>query len=59
MSGTSLIALDAFFVLIVITIYLTDGFNEHPIMFKTLVSIAFATCVIRHINHYRITKRIY
>lgn len=59
MSGFQLIILDASFVLLVILIQTTHGFRYHPLIFKPLVSLAFATCVIRHVNYYRINKKIF
>jgi hypothetical protein len=58
-SRTNLILIDAAFVLVVIMIYATDGMKQYPIILTPLVSVAFATCVIRHINYYKITKRIF
>jgi hypothetical protein len=56
---TNLILIDAVFVLVVIMIYATDGLKQYPIILIPLVSVAFATCIIRHINYYKVTKRIY
>jgi hypothetical protein len=35
------------------------GFNKAPVILKFLVVVAFATCIVRHINYYKIHKRIY
>jgi hypothetical protein len=35
------------------------GFIKAPVILKFLVIVAFATCIVRHINYYRIHKRIY
>jgi len=59
MSRTNLILIDALFVLVVIMIYATDGFKTYPIILTPLVTVALATCIIRHINYYKLTKRIY
>jgi hypothetical protein len=39
--------------------FVNGGFDKNPIFLNALVVIAFATCVIRHINYYRQTKRFY
>jgi hypothetical protein len=59
MSRTNLILIDALFVLVVIMIYVTDGLKTYPIILTPLLTVAFATCVMRHINYYKITRRIY
>ena len=35
------------------------GFLKAPVLLKFLVVVAFATCIVRHINYYKIHKRIY
>jgi hypothetical protein len=35
------------------------GFNKAPVLLKFLVIVAFAACIVRHINYYKINKRIY
>ena len=35
------------------------GFSETPVFLKLLVIITFAVCIVRHINYYKLTKRIY
>ena len=35
------------------------GFVKAPVILKFLVIVAFATCIVRHINYYRIHRRIY
>jgi hypothetical protein len=51
---------DALLVVTLIAIHFTGGgFNKTPVFLKFLVVIAFATCIIRHINYYKLTKRIY
>jgi hypothetical protein len=57
-SNTNLIVGDGLFLLTVTIISATDGFKKNIIVTMLLV-IAFATCLIRHINHYKHTGRIY
>jgi hypothetical protein len=59
MKRTDLILADALFVLVSVMIYETDGFKTSPIILKPLIVIAFASCVVRHINYYSMTKKIY
>ncbi|MGN6179015.1 MAG: hypothetical protein ACTHNW_07530 [Mucilaginibacter sp.] len=59
MSRTNLILIDALFVLVVISVYATDGLKTYPVILLPLMSVAFATCIIRHINYYKITRRIF
>jgi cytochrome c oxidase subunit IV len=59
MSGKDLVLADSLFVIVAIMIYETDGLKAYPIILKPLIVIAFLSCVIRHINYYKLTKRIY
>jgi hypothetical protein len=60
MTGTILIITDTLFMATVIVISFTSGgFNQNPAFLNFLVVAAFASCIIRHINYYRHTKRIY
>lgn len=59
MNRSNLIIADALFVLVLVSIYSTDGFKDYPVILIPLVIAAFATCVVRHINYYNMTKRIY
>ena len=55
-----LIIADSLFVLTIITIHFVNGgLDKDPLFLNALVVIAFATCIIRHINHYKHTKRFY
>ncbi len=55
-----LIIADSLFVLTVIAIHFVNGgFDKNPLLLNALVVIAFAVCIIRHINYYKLTKRIY
>jgi len=35
------------------------GFLKAPVILKFLVIVAFATCIVRHINYYKVHRRIY
>jgi len=59
MHSTTLIIGDLLFVAVLGLIYATDGLKTNMIILAPLIVVAFVTCVIRHINHYKMTKRIY
>jgi hypothetical protein len=59
MTAGTLILSDALFVAATVSVYTTDGFKQFPILFYPLLSLALATCILRHINYYKLTKRIY
>ncbi len=59
MTNTNLIIGDTLFVVVSVVINATDGLKKTPIILIPLLLVAFATCVIRHINYYKMTKRIY
>jgi len=42
-----------------IMIRLTDGLKQYPVILGPLLVITFTTCLVRHINYYKHTKRIY
>jgi len=48
---------DALFVLAFAMIINTNGLSRYPIILSPLLIIAFTTCIIRHINYYKLTKR--
>ena len=55
-----LILADSLFVITLIVIhYVNGGLDKDPLFLNFILLIAFATCVIRHINYYKLTKRIY
>ena len=54
-----MIITDVVFVLVLGLIYETHGLRDYPIILSPLIVLAFATCVIRHINYYKLTKKIY
>ena len=59
MSNKAMIITDVVFVLVLGLIYETHGLRDYPIILSPLIVLAFATCVIRHINYYKLTKKIY
>jgi hypothetical protein len=59
MNRTTLVLADIVFVIVLIMVYSTDGLKTYPIILTPFIVAAFATCVIRHINHYNMTKKIY
>ncbi|TWI99915.1 hypothetical protein JN11_02331 [Mucilaginibacter frigoritolerans] len=60
MNRTSLIITDALFVITIIVIHYGNGdFNKNPLILNLLIVVALASCIIRHINYYKLTKKIY
>jgi cytochrome c oxidase subunit IV len=59
MSRTDVILADLMFVLVSGMIYETDGLKNYPIILSPLMIIAFITCIVRHINYYNVTNKIY
>ncbi|WP_448701726.1 hypothetical protein ACFGVR_05790 [Mucilaginibacter sp. AW1-3] len=59
MTASTLILSDVLFAGALTSIIATDGLKEYPILFYPLLSVALATCILRHINYYKLTKRIY
>ena len=55
----NLILADVLFVVALVMIYSTNGLRDYPIVLSPLLIIAFITCVIRHVNYYKLTKKIY
>jgi hypothetical protein len=56
----TLIITDVLFITTIALIALGNGgFNKSPLFLKALVVVAFASCIIRHINYYKQTKKIY
>jgi len=58
-SKRNLILADVLFVVALVMIYATNGLKDYPIVLAPLLIIAFITCVIRHVNYYKMTKKIY
>ncbi|MEO8886646.1 MAG: hypothetical protein ABI367_11325 [Mucilaginibacter sp.] len=59
MDGVSLILADTLFIAVLILILANHSIERNAIILVPLIVIAFATCIIRHINHYDETGRIY
>lgn len=60
MNRTTLIITDSLFAVTVIIIaFGNGGFDKNPLFLNLLVVVAFASCIIRHINYYKLTKKIY
>jgi hypothetical protein len=60
MTRNTLILTDSLFLVTVIIIqYGNGGFDKNPLFLNLLVVVALASCIIRHINYYKQTKRIY
>ena len=59
MVNTNLVLADILFVCVMVMINVTDGFRKNMIILAPLIMIAFVTCMVRHINYYKQTKRIY
>jgi len=59
-TNTHLIVGDSLFVLVAGMVYATtDDIRNTPVILKILIVIAFASCIVRHINYYKIHRRIY
>lgn len=56
-----LIISDIVLMAVLVTInYINDGgFAKAPVLLKFLAVVAVATCIVRHINYYKIHKRLY
>jgi hypothetical protein len=59
MSRPTLILTDVILVIVGATTYNNDDLRKYPLILGPLLIAAFATCLIRHINYYHMTKRIY
>ena len=59
MSRTTLILADALLVIVTMMAYITGDLKKYPVILTPFILIAFATCVIRHINYYNMTKKIF
>jgi phage-related holin len=59
MGKANLIIADVLFVIALVAIYITGDLKTNAIILFPLIIIGFATCVVRHINHYKHTNRIY
>jgi hypothetical protein len=59
MDRKTLILTDLVFVIVSIMTYNTGGLKTYPVILAPFIIIAFATCVIRHVNYYNMTRKIY
>jgi hypothetical protein len=59
MTRKTLIIADLIFVVVMILIYNNGDLQKYPVILAPFILVAFATCIIRHINYYNMTKRIY
>jgi hypothetical protein len=59
MTRTTLIVADLVFVVVMVLIYNNGDLQKYPVILAPFVIAALVTCVIRHINYYHMTKRIY
>lgn len=59
MTRTTLIVADLVFVVVMILVYNNGDLAKYPVILAPFVLAALATCVIRHINYYNMTKRFY
>jgi hypothetical protein len=50
---------DVILVVVATTTYSNDDLVKYPVIMVPLLIAAFATCLIRHINYYHMTKRIF
>jgi len=59
MGKSNLILADSLFVIVLTIIYYTGSLKDNSIILAPLIIMAFATCVLRHINYYKLNKKIY
>jgi hypothetical protein len=59
MDNANLILGDSLFALGLILVFVTGGLKENSIILVPLLVIAFASCVVRHINYYNETGRYF
>ncbi len=50
---------DSLFALGLILVFVTGGLKENSIILVPLLVVAFASCVVRHINYYNETGRYF
>jgi len=55
----TLILADALFTTTILVMQYNGGFKNNPAALNFLVVVAFAACIIRHINYFKLTRRIY
>ena len=59
MSRTTLILADALLIVVILMTYETGDLKKYPVILTPFIIVAFATCVMRHINYYNMTKKIF
>jgi len=59
MINTDLVIGDLLFAIASLMIRITDGLSKSPIILGPLLVISFVTCIVRHINYYKLTRKIY
>jgi TRAP-type uncharacterized transport system fused permease subunit len=59
MNSSTLIVTDVVLVLVVVLILATDELRKHGAILIPLIAIACASCIVRHISHYKHTKKLY
>ena len=60
MNRATLIVADGLLaVTVFVMAYGNGGLGKNPLFLNLLVVVAFASCIIRHINYYKLTKKIY
>ena len=59
MNRKTLILADVVLVIVMILIYNNGDLAKYPVILAPFILVAFATCIIRHINYYNMTKRFY
>jgi hypothetical protein len=59
MSSANLILGDSLFAFGLILVVITGGLKENGIILVPLLIVAFASCVVRHINYYNETGRYF
>lgn len=59
MVNTDLVIGDLLFMTGAMMIRITDGLSKSPVILGPMLIITFMVCLVRHINYYKHTKRIY
>lgn len=60
LTRTVLIVSDFTLAVVITTMNFQDGgMQKNPLFLNFLVVLALAVCIVRHINYYKITKKIY
>jgi hypothetical protein len=59
MTRSTVILTDVILVVVGATTYSNNDLHKYPVILVPLLVAAFATCIIRHVNYYHMTKRIF